>query len=66
MLEGRVAVQRNLDKLEKWSDRNLVKFNKLCPVWGSSVQGRQGHKGHTGESPLKDHDGDEGPGASVL
>ncbi|GAB0184903.1 hypothetical protein GRJ2_000955600 [Grus japonensis] len=25
---GRAAIQRNIDKLSKWTDRNLIKFSK--------------------------------------
>ncbi|KAK4829140.1 hypothetical protein QYF61_002355 [Mycteria americana] len=33
-LEGRAAILKNLNNLEKWTDRNIVKFNKskLSPV----------------------------------
>lgn len=28
MLEGRATIQSNLGRLEKWVDRNFMKFNK--------------------------------------
>lgn len=28
ILEGRAAILKNLNNLEKWTDRNIMKFNK--------------------------------------
>lgn len=32
--EGYATTQRELDKLERWTDKNLMKFSKeKCKVW---------------------------------
>ncbi|KAK4832908.1 hypothetical protein QYF61_026551 [Mycteria americana] len=43
MLKGMAAIQRDLDNLDKWADRNLLKFNKSkCKVlhweWNNPMQ----------------------------
>lgn len=43
MLEGSAVIQRDLKRLEEWSDRDLLKFSNdrsevLCLVWNNPVQ----------------------------
>jgi len=48
MLEGRDAIQRNLDRLKRWGCANLMKFNRAkCKVL-HVCQGNPKHKNRLG------------------
>lgn len=37
--DGCAAIQRNLERLENWKERNMLKFSKEKCIWGGITPG---------------------------
>jgi len=64
-VEGRDAIQRNLDRLERWAHVNLVKFTKAkCKILHLS-QGSPKHKHRLGREWIESSPEEKGLGVAA-